>query len=64
MYKELKNAQFQECANCASKSGTPILCEACLHNRTLVGELQRALRKVISKYKKQKQKNKKNGKMR
>lgn len=31
--------EFQECAACAAKSGSPYLCAACLHNRALVGRL-------------------------
>ena len=29
-----------ECASCAAKPGSPQLCEACLHNRALVGRLK------------------------
>ena len=32
---------FQECAECAAKSGAPTLCTACRHNRALADELQR-----------------------
>ncbi len=31
---------FMECKECAAKSGSPILCESCLHNRDLVCDLQ------------------------
>lgn len=30
-----------KCASCAAKSGSPVLCEACLHNRRTIDELQR-----------------------
>jgi hypothetical protein len=31
--------RFRECDTCASKSGTPILCKGCLHNRAVIGRL-------------------------
>ena len=30
---------FKECALCSAKPGTPILCESCLHNRSMIAEL-------------------------
>jgi hypothetical protein len=32
---------FKECAACATKIGSPSLCEACLHNRAVADELNR-----------------------
>jgi hypothetical protein len=34
---------FMECAACAARPGSTELCPACLHNRRLVGMLQRQL---------------------
>lgn len=28
-----------ECASCAAKPGSPVLCPACLHNRGLIADL-------------------------
>jgi hypothetical protein len=33
--------EFQECPACASKPGSPPLCESCLHNRLLISVLKR-----------------------
>ena len=41
------NDEFQECLTCASKSGTPVLCNSCLHNRTLIVNLKKALAKQL-----------------
>ncbi len=35
--------EFQECNTCKAKSGTPILCSGCLHNRALIEELKEEL---------------------
>ena len=35
-----KNLEFQECAACAAKPGSPVLCDSCLHNRRAIGKLQ------------------------
>ena len=35
---------FVECAACAEKPGTPILCYSCLHNRGLIEQLRRIVR--------------------
>jgi len=32
--------EFEECAICAAKPGTPDLCPSCLNNRKLIGQLQ------------------------
>lgn len=34
---------FKECKECASKPGTPDLCESCLRNRDLIFELENTL---------------------
>ena len=34
--------KFQECASCAAKPGSPILCESCLNNRATISTLERA----------------------
>jgi hypothetical protein len=36
---------FMECEPCSKKSGAPVLCKACLHNRSLVHRLQAELRR-------------------
>ncbi len=33
--------QFLECDTCRAKPGSPQLCNGCLHNRTLIGKLQK-----------------------
>ena len=30
---------FQECSSCAAKSGSPTLCESCVHNRAALAAL-------------------------
>lgn len=35
-----KDNEFMECESCRKKSGTPILCQACVHNRALIAHLQ------------------------
>jgi hypothetical protein len=42
--EQLRGLQFQECDDCASKPGSPRLCDACLHNRAIVEELKRHIR--------------------
>jgi hypothetical protein len=37
---------FKECASCAAKSGSPILCESCLANRKIVSDLTWAIDKA------------------
>lgn len=32
--------EFQECSACSKKTGSPILCESCQHNSTIISELQ------------------------
>lgn len=32
-----------ECATCAAKLGSPILCQSCLHNRSLISDLKAQL---------------------
>lgn len=34
---------FKECPSCSAKPGSPILCESCLHNRTVIGHLEKML---------------------
>lgn len=34
---------FMECPTCAAKPGSPTLCDSCLHNRSLIGVLQRKI---------------------
>lgn len=33
--------QFMECPTCAAKPGAPTLCPSCLHNRRVIGELEK-----------------------
>ncbi len=33
--------KYAECATCSAKPGAPTLCAACLHNREMVGRLER-----------------------
>lgn len=35
--------KFKECAECAAQSGSPLLCDSCVHNRAVIGRLQRQL---------------------
>jgi hypothetical protein len=37
--------EFMECDICRAKPGSPPLCVACLHNRTLIDSLKRALKR-------------------
>ena len=39
--------EFMECAACASKGGTPVLCQSCLHNRARIGELQERIDELL-----------------
>jgi len=48
MIDNLDHAEFRECAECATKTGSPVLCPACLHNRELVHDLQVARRNAES----------------
>jgi hypothetical protein len=38
--------EFMECAACAAKPGSPALCEACLHNRKIVSELNHRIKSL------------------
>lgn len=38
--------EFRECASCDAKPGSPALCEACLHNRKLVTDLNRRIKEL------------------
>lgn len=40
----IHHAAYSECDVCASKPGSPTLCAACIHNRSLVFLLQKALK--------------------
>jgi hypothetical protein len=48
--------EYQECAECAAKPGSPTLCPSCLHNRTqinrLVADLEESLKQFhkLAKY--------------
>jgi len=42
----MTECEFRECLECAAKLGTPALCSACLHNRTLIGRLGADLKDV------------------
>jgi len=44
--KDLSGVEYQECATCAAKTGSPALCPSCLHNRGLVMDLQARLAAV------------------
>lgn len=39
-YSKLYNLNFVECSTCATKPGSPILCDACLHNRQVIETLK------------------------
>lgn len=47
---EDKRMDFQECADCAAKPGSPTFCAACLHNRTLVSKLRRENEALMNVY--------------
>lgn len=38
--------QFVECVSCRSKPGWPALCRGCLHNREVIGNLQRSFKET------------------
>ncbi len=38
--KRLEGLDFQECDTCKAKSGAPVLCNGCLHNRYAMELLQ------------------------
>lgn len=40
--------ESMECAACAAKTGSPLLCEACLHNRALATERNDARRQLAA----------------
>jgi len=44
----IDSPEFAECASCAAKPGSPILCPACLHNRATINGL-RAERETLIK---------------
>ena len=35
------DGEFYECEACRAKPGSPTLCESCLHNRAVIGRLQK-----------------------
>lgn len=35
------NLEFKECESCSAKPGSPTLCESCLHNRTVISDLNK-----------------------
>lgn len=48
------NFAFRECAECDAKPGSPVLCEACLHNREVISQLRnqnRTLKEQLSIWK-------------
>jgi hypothetical protein len=46
----MSDADFMECATCRAKPGAPLLCQACLHNRRLVGELRTEIERMRPVY--------------
>jgi hypothetical protein len=44
----IETPEFAECASCAIKPGSPVLCPACLHNRATINQL-RAERAALTK---------------
>jgi len=44
------NLEFKECKECASKPGSPILCESCLHNRQVIEAFKRSMKKFKNAY--------------
>ena len=36
--------EFMECRDCMHKTGSPQLCDACLHNRQLVSDLKHEIK--------------------
>lgn len=45
----MEQYEFKECESCASKPGTPILCNGCLHNRNAIYELHTELKEAQKK---------------
>ena len=41
------NHIFKECPICAKQSGTPLLCNSCFHNRTVIKDLKSKLNKQV-----------------
>lgn len=41
--KDLISIQYKECKACSEKPGSPTLCEACFHNRSIVNQLKTEL---------------------
>lgn len=39
--------EFRECSTCAAKPGTPLLCGACLYNRSTISQLAKQLDEVV-----------------
>lgn len=35
---DLMSIQYKECKACSEKPGSPALCEACFHNRSIVNQ--------------------------
>ena len=40
------NNNFKECLLCEAKPGTPLLCESCWHNRSVISRLEKRLEAV------------------
>jgi len=47
--KEEALIEFKECAECAAKTGMPILCDSCLHNRHIVSLLNDKVKRLEEK---------------
>ena len=44
------NIEFVECAACQAKSGTPLLCQACYHNREVISFLRADNERIAADY--------------
>lgn len=44
----LLQAVFQDCSNCASKTGAAVLCSGCFANKTLISSLQDRLKELLA----------------
>jgi len=64
MKKKLKLG-FMECDTCRPKPGSPLLCNGCFHNRTVIARLQEKIEKLKrARKKKERQDNKRSVKSR
>lgn len=46
-----EEGEFWECKTCRVKPGSPTLCDSCLHNRRVIGDLQKRVREMEKKKK-------------